>query len=145
MKIKTLFLVASCMMLGLISCTKDPAPSNYPIAGLYLGTYTVDNIPSQPALFYSIVAYPDGSVITKGKGGDGNDLYASGNYTLSGTTFTATINSFVKSNNGIPVTQSITATYNASKGTLSNGTWKDTINPFGTPNAGKFSTFQRVN
>lgn len=143
MKLTTILLAGLVLMLTIVSCKKD-SPSNYPIAGLYLGTYTVDNLGSQGALFYSIIAYPDGSIITKGKGGDGTDLYASGTYSLTGTTFSATVNSFIKSGNGVAVTQIITATYSSSNGTLTNGTWADTVNPYGAKNAGKFSTFQRV-
>ncbi len=46
-------------------------------------------------------------------------------------------------NSGLPVTQSITATY-SNTGKLTNGIWNDTDNPFGSLLSGKFSTMQRV-
>lgn len=144
MKLRSILLLFALAVTFMVACTKDNMPSTYPTAGLYLGTYTVDQFPAQGSQFFSIVLYADGSMITKGKGGDGSDLYGAGSYTITGSAFSATVNSFVKSSQGVPVTQSITATY-SNKGTLTNVSWKDTVNPFGTPNTGQMSTMQRVN
>jgi hypothetical protein len=144
MKLRNLLLLFAFVGTFVVACTKESMPSTYPTAGLYIGTYTVDQIPAQGTQFFSMVLYADGSMITKGKGGDGSDLYGAGTYTITGSAFSATVNSFVKSAQGVPVTQSYTATY-SNKGTLTNVSWKDTVNPFGTANTGKTSTLQRVN
>jgi len=130
------------------SCKKDstnttPAPI-YPIQGLWIGTYQTDQVTHQP-LFYSLINYPDGTVLTRSKGGDGKYYYSTGTWALSSNNiFSATITTFVTPNAGQPTTQSITATY-SNTGTLTSGTWNDTINPNGAALSGKFSTMQRVN
>lgn len=127
-------------VFSVYSCTKDKVHTST-LPGLYIGVYTVDNLPKQGALFYSFVVYPDGSLITKGKGGDGTDLYSEGTWTLTGTTFKGTINTFVKYE-GKPITQTITATY-MNNGKLKNGVWKDIVNPY-TTNSGTFPIMERV-
>jgi hypothetical protein len=148
--LKSFFALATLVVLTfqISGCKKDcPAPTTttYPIQGLWIGTFSVDAIPGQGSLFYSFVVYPDGTLLTKGKGGDGKFYYSSGTWTLSSSNvFSGTITSFVTPNSGSPVTQSITATY-ANSGTLVDGVWNDTNNPNGTPLKGKFSTMQRIN
>ena len=142
MRLKKLYLIGALSLFCIFSCTKDKI-TTYPVPGLYLGTYTVDNLPAQGALSYSIVVNPDGSLITKVKGGDGNNYYSDGTWTMTGTEFKGTISTFVKYN-GDPVTQSITATF-SNDGKLTNGVWKDLTNPTGVKNAGKLSPMQRVN
>lgn len=130
--------------LFLISCKKDcdtPTPT-YPIEGLWIGTYTVDNLPSQGSLYYSFIIKPNGEVLTEGKGGDGVTYYAAGTWELTDNTFTATYTSI--NFKGLPVQQSATATF-SNTGTLTNGTWEDINNPNGPALSGKFSTFNRVN
>ena len=91
------------------------------INGLWVGTYSVNSNPSQGLLFYSLSVYPDGSLLYKTKGGDGNFYYAKGTWTLSSSNiFSATLTSFSTPT----VTQNITATYTNS-GTLINGAWSD--------------------
>jgi len=94
------------------------------INGLWVGTYSVTSLPAQGQLFYSLIVYPDGSLLYKAKGGDGNFYYAKGTWTLSGNTFAGTVVSF----NTPAVTQTVTATYSATAGTLTNGTWADVAN-----------------
>jgi hypothetical protein len=141
----TIFAFAS-LLFQISSCKKaDAQPTTiYPIEGLWIGTYASPAVPSQGSLFYSFVIYPDGTLLTKGKGGDGKYYYSSGTWTLSSNNiFSGTIVSFVTPGPH-PVTQCITATY-SNTGTLTNGTWKDTNNPNGTGLSGTFSTMQRVN
>ncbi len=91
------------------------------IKGLWVGTYSVNSNPSQGLLFYSLSVYPDGSLLYKTKGGDGNFYYAKGTWALSGSNvFSATVTSFATP----IVTQTITANYSNSLG-LTNGTWAD--------------------
>ncbi len=105
---------------------------------------SVDGLPEQGELFYSFIIYPNGALLTKGKGGDGQDYYSTGSWTLtSNDVFSGTISTFFP-NTGLPVTQSIIATY-SNDGKLTNGIWHDTDNPYGSPLSGKFSTMQRVN
>ena len=130
------------------SCKKADAetPKTYPIEGLWIGTYSADQIEyqGQGDLFYSFIIYPNGILLTKGKGGDGKDHYSTGTWTLtSSNIFSGTISTFFPGS-GLPIIQSITATYSNS-GTLTNGIWNDTVNPYGSPLSGKFSTMQRVN
>jgi len=144
MKLISYFFVALLTMSGVLSCEKESSsPSTYPIEGLWTGTYSVNTMPLQGSLTYTIAVKPGGEILTEGKGGDGKSHYASGTWALSGNNFTATIITFPFSNI-IPVTQSITATY-SNTGTLTDGTWTDTNNPNGAGLSGKFSTLQRIN
>ena len=95
---------------------------------------------------YCFIVYPDGTLLTKGKGGDGNFYYSTGTWTLSNDSlFEGTIVSFVTPGPN-PVTQSISATFsNEGNGTLTNGTWFDVDNPNGAPLSGAFSTMQKIN
>lgn len=131
--------ILALSLLSITSCKKD---TTYPVAGLYTGTYTVDNQASLGSFFYSLDIYPDGSLIVKGGGTNNTFGYATGTWVLTGSAFVATTSTIGSS--GQPVTQSITATF-SNKGTLSNGIWKDIINPYTTPNSGKLSLMQRIN
>lgn len=145
MKLKVLF-TACITFLLLSSCKKEyvHTPPRYPIEGLWIGTYSVASMPEQGDLFYSFVIYPDGTLLTKGKGGDEQDHYSSGTWTLnSNNIFSATISTFYPGT-GARITQSITATY-SNTGQLTNGTWHDTDNPYGSPLSGTYSIMKRVN
>ena len=138
-----LFAMVALLSIGSLSSCKKDKVEVYPIAGVYTGTYTVNDLPAQPALAYNLSIFPDGTITTKGMGGDGNYGYTTGTWTLTGNTqFTANITTLGGS--GQPVKQSITATF-SNTGTLTNGTWVDTNNPYHAPYSGKFSTMQRVN
>ncbi len=149
MKFKFLLTTVLASLLFISSCKKDtpmdPPAQTYPIEGLWIGTYSVDQIPEQGGLFYSFIIYPGGVLLTKGKGGDGNDHYSTGTWTLtSSNIFSGTITTFPSDAAGLTVTQNITATY-SNTGELTNGIWHDADNPYGSPLSGKFSTMQRVN
>jgi hypothetical protein len=138
-QITTIFL--SAFLLS--SCTKESINS-YPIEGLWIGTYSVDGLPSQGEYFYSLAVYPDGKLLTKSYAPDGKDHFSSGTWSLSSdNTFKATIVTFSPNSGSTAITQEMTATYSTS-GRLTNGTWSDTVSPY-TKNKGKFSTFERVN
>lgn len=147
---KLLFSTFLMSILLVTACTKEtepkapPAPT-YPIEGLWIGTYSVDAMPAQGQLFYSFAIYPDGTLLTKSKGGDGKFYYSSGTWTLSsGNVFNGTITTFDTYNSASRITQTVTANY-SNTGKLTDGTWKDTFNPHGAGLTGKFSTFQRIN
>jgi hypothetical protein len=143
MKIKFFLPTLFAILLFASSCQKQDssASATYQVAGLWIGTYTVNNDKTAPGVyFYSYAVYPDGSILTKGLGADGNYHYSSGNWQLSSTNvFTATITTLIF--NGPPVTQTLTAIY-SDKGKMTDGVWKDTKNGVQT---GNFSTMQRVN
>lgn len=146
MKSKLIVAAFICILLAASSCKKDsttPAPPSpkYPIEGLWIGTQTVDNDPTSTSdNYYSLVIYEDGSILTKGKGSDGNTYYASGTWSLSSSNiFTATITTILF--NGPAVTQAFTFTF-SDVGVMTDGKWKDTVN--GTQ-VGHFSIMKRVN
>jgi len=124
-----------------VPCPVCPTPT-YPIGGLWIGTYTVDQLPSQPAYHASLAIYPDGTVVAKGQGATGAYGYAAGTWTLSTSNILTTTVTTIGTG-GQPITSVGTFTY-SNTGTLTNGTWRETINPYG-PLTGKYSTFQRIN
>ena len=137
----------AALALVQFSCKKDTqeATKTYTIEGLWIGTYSVNSLPAQGALFASFSIFPDGTVLTKTEASDGKFYYSNGNWSLSGSNiFTATVTTFVTPYGGSPVTQQITGTFSKT-GTLSDVTWIDTNNPNGTPHAGKYLSMQRVN
>lgn len=142
MKINIFLLTALCLLLfcGCNSDNKIVETIKYPIEGLWIGTQTCDNDHKESSdNFYSMVVYEDGSILTKGKGSDGNTYYATGSWSLSSNNlFTATITTLIF--RGPPVTQAFTFTYSDS-GVLTNGRWKDTLN--GTQ-LGHFSTMRHI-
>lgn len=140
--ISALFLVT---LLAVSSCQKDdtsstPGTPTYPVEGLWIGTFTVDNNPSQSGTyFYSYAVYPDGSILVKSMPADGNTYYSTGKWTLTDTNeFSATFTSM--NFNGAQVTQRITATF-SDAGKMTDGVWVDMKNANQT---GKLS-MQRVN
>ncbi len=140
-KLIVLFSLATC--LAVASCQKDsttPTPPTYPVDGLWIGTFTVDNNPSQAGSYYfSYAVYPDGSILVKTRAADGNNYYSIGKWVLSNSTeFSATLTT--TNFNGSQVTQSITAIFSNS-GKMTNGIWVDVANASQT---GKFSV-DRVN
>lgn len=143
MRIKFFLPALFAILLFASSCQKQDSSASpkYQVAGLWIGTYTVNNDKTAPGVyFYSYAVYPDGSILTKGLGADGNYYYSTGNWKLSSTNvFTATITTLIF--NGPAVTQTLTANY-SDKGKMTDGVWADTKNGVQT---GNFSTMQRVN
>jgi hypothetical protein len=142
-KLLSLLLLTSVSIFN-FSCTKDndPADPTYQIAGLWIGTYTVTQLPQLQPLYYSFTIKPDGKVLAESVGADGMSYYSKGTWTLNGNLFTATYTSINYS--GAQVTQSATLTYHNS-GTLTQGTWTDVVNPNGGSFSGAFSAMARVN
>ena len=136
-------LVASVFIM---SCSQDnddlPAPApTYPVQGLWVGTYSVDGQPSATNLPYSFAFSPDGTVVTGGKGDDGNIYYSEGTWIKTDSIVTAT---YTTINYGsYQVTQKATLTYH-NDGTMTNGTWEDVENPAGHLE-GTFANLKRIN
>jgi hypothetical protein len=128
-------IITTLLAVILLSCSKDNDDNNvtYAVPGLYMGSYTVDQVPAQGSLFYSFIIQPDATMITEGKGGNGNTYYSAGTWTLSQDTLKCTFSTI---NYPITVTQTAKFYFNKNDGSLSSGTWKDVTN--GT-NSGTFS------
>src|ERR1700679_1643115 len=91
----------------------------YPIQGLWVGTYaSATNGTTQYELDFSIHA--DGTMSYHGTGSGNNVFFASGTWTLNNTNFSFSV---IVAGSGIDMgdTQSGTATYNSSTGTLTSG------------------------
>ena len=77
MKRNLVLLAFVISLFGTVSCNKDvECQKTYPIEGLWIGTYTINEIPQQGALYYSFVVKPEGVLLTEGLGGDGRTYYA---------------------------------------------------------------------
>ena len=123
------------------SCSKDDDNQTnvtYNVPGLYMGTYTVDQVPAQGSLAYSFVIQPDATMITEGKAGNGATYYSAGTWTLSQDTLRCTYSTI--NFPSVTVTQSAKFYFNKNDGSLTSGTWKDVTN--GT-NSGTY-TMSRV-
>jgi hypothetical protein len=103
------------------------------IAGLWVGSYFI-NGDATDSFYYQLDVRADSIVYTIGSGTGSGAGYASGPWTLNGTTFTANLTTM----DGVTPenTQTITATYDSSRGTLTNGVWIDTYG-----NNGQTGTF----
>lgn len=132
---KHLFILLSLFLV--ISCKKDTANITHPIVGLWQGTYSVDQVPSQGNQYFSFIIKPDGTLLTESKGGNGLTYYGVGNWTLTGSVFAYTLTS---TSNGVQQSGQLT---NNTAGSLTSGTWHDTNN---SPNlSGTFPTMNRIN
>lgn len=115
------------IFLFLSGCTKDDkptTPTNYPIQGLWEGTFTeVSGFQDPPnsTFYFSFSLYPNGTFSYKsGTSASGLFVYAAGTWILNGTSFSfsgKTINGVATSQDNITGT----ATFDATKGTLNNG------------------------
>jgi hypothetical protein len=137
-----ILLLTGIICFVFFSCKKDEDEQsiNHNVKGLWVGTYTVDQLPTQPALFYSFVIKPDGTLITEGKGANGVSYYAVGTWNVTGDSLKCTYTSL----NAPPpqVTQSAKFHFNNSNGKLSSGTWKDGAN--GSNYTGTFPVMEKV-
>jgi hypothetical protein len=91
MKPSSIFLIL-CATLVFGSCKVNSAASgskDAQIAGLYVGTYTVESL-KQPPLFFSFAIYPDGTISYKSLGSNNYVFFASGTYSFSDSTSTLT-------------------------------------------------------
>ena len=94
------------------------------IAGIWVGTYQVTGSPT--AYYYSFDLRPDGTLLHKGTGADGNTYYGQGSYVVNGTTFNYSDTTLNLSQTG--AVEIGTGTYTAAAGTIT-GNWQ---NPGGT-------------
>jgi hypothetical protein len=135
----TFLLLVSSLFFA--ACEKDCAiePETNTVPGLWIGTYTVNQVPAQGALYYSFIFKPDGKVLTEGKGGNGASYYSQGTWTLTGNEINCSYTSI--NFPGVTVTQSAKFTFSASSDSLSAGTWTDVS---GGVNSGKFQLMKKV-
>lgn len=108
------------------------------IQGLWIGTYTVAQFPSQGSLYYSFIIKPNGVLLTESLGGNGATFYATGTWSLTGSSFTYSITSV---STGVRQTGSFV--YNTTTGLLSSGTWQD-VNSSAN-NTGAFAGMTKIN
>src|SRR4051812_45798768 len=118
---KVISAFVALLLLFQTSCKKEKTINTYPIAGLWIGTYSADGM-SIPPRFYSLSVFPDGSILTKGDISNGY-AYSKGTWTLTGNAFSATITTFTTPT----VTQTIHANY-SNTGVLTDATWEDQFN-----------------
>jgi hypothetical protein len=120
----------SIILFQMTSCKKataQPTPTTYSIQGLWIGTYTGNGSSAAPQ-YFSLIIKPDGNVINETQVASDTTQYLNvGTWQLSGNTLTATYtNVYGKGPTSfIGDSQTATATFNASTGTLTNGTWTD--------------------
>lgn len=125
-----------------LSCTPEHEnpTTTYLAPDLWIGTYTVDQLPAQQPLSQVFAIKPDGKLLAEGKGANGLSYYSAGTWTLTGDSLKCTYTSLNAP--GAQVTQTAKFFYNPSTGKLSDGTWKDIAN---ASNTGKFPVMARVN
>jgi len=103
------------------------------VLGLWVGTYTVNQLPNDPARYFSFIIKPDGSLIVESKPTGSSSSLATGTWVRNGNKLTCNY-VYPDPPQGYPVSQSATATYDNDK--LTSGAWSDN----GAPNgSGKFS------
>lgn len=129
MKTKKMLLSALCaaLLVGFFSCDKDNdddnSPTTYTVADVWVGTYTVDQLPAQGALEYNFFIKPNGTLVTQSKGANAATYYAAGTWTLTADTLRCTYTTINFPN--AQVTQTSKFAFNSSNGKLTSGTWKD--------------------
>ena len=117
---------------------KQECPAS--ILGLWIGTYTVDQLPNDPPRYFSFIIKPDGTMIVESKPLGTNSFFGSGTWTLNNNTLSCTY-IYPSTVQGYPVSQSANATYDKTALKLTSGVWTDSGAPSGT---GKF-TMSKVN
>jgi hypothetical protein len=128
---KHLFFIALTLftLVFLQSCQKNQIcpPKKYPIVGLWIGTYKIEQGTKGDVgtdnLYYSFDIRDDSTILTQGLGADGNTYYSVGTWSLHGKTFTATITAQNLEVAG--TVQDVTADYDAKTGTLNSGVVKN--------------------
>ena len=140
LSICSLILVSFFFVTSQTSCKKETVVSQVDtvfqcpqnIQGLWVGTYVVGPggpVPSGTAFYFSFSIYPDGTLSYKSKGYYNGSLdyitFADGTWALTGTAFSFSVNTINIAGGGAQHTQSGTATYNSTNGTLTNGVVSD--------------------
>ena len=83
MRISIFLIAISSICLASGSCTKSTDTPT--IVGFWVGTYQVTGSPT--TYYYSFDLRPDGTLLHKGTGADGNTYYGQGTYMVNGATF----------------------------------------------------------
>ncbi|MEO6961033.1 MAG: hypothetical protein ABIY90_03650 [Puia sp.] len=109
----------------------------HPIVGLWIGSQIPGDGSTTIPLYYSFNIKSNNTILVAGSGADGNTYYAIGTWSLTGTSFTATITVSNLSQAGAK--QNISATYNSNDGTLTSGA----ITSIGYPYSATF-TMDRI-
>jgi hypothetical protein len=123
MRISIFLIAISSICLASGSCTKSTETPTT-IVGFWVGTYQVTGSPT--TYYYSFDLRPDGTLLHKGTGADGNTYYGQGTYTVNGATFNYSDTTLNLSQTG--AVEVGTGTYTAAAGTIT-GNWQ---NPGGT-------------
>lgn len=114
------------ILFQMTSCKKAEAqtttPGNFPIEGLWVGTYTVDGQPGLGNQFFSFSIKPDGTMVNDTKGA-GQQHLAPGTWSLTGTTLTCTFTCVYGTPANVGVTEATTLTWDKT-GKLT-GTWRN--------------------
>ena len=143
MKTNKLLYLVLMLLVGITACDKEKddntpdTPTTYEPHGLWIGTYTITQLPSMGSKYYSFVIKPDGKVLTEGVGADGNTYYSKGTWALVGDSVKATIVS-INQPVGPPVTQYTSFYFNKNTRTSTGGTIRDGAN--GSNYTGTFPT-----
>jgi hypothetical protein len=131
---------AAIAIFQIASCKKTDAqpPSTTSIEGLWIGTYTVDGKPDWGEQYFSFVIKPDGTVINDTEGESQQHL-SIGTWALAGDKFTCTTTCVYGLQSNMGITENHTAIFDKTKGTISNGVWKNVppLNGSGTFNITK--------
>jgi hypothetical protein len=134
--LKALFVMV--FFAGFLACTKDcpkipDAKKN--IEGLWIGTYTADLLPADPARYYSFIIKPNGKLLVEGEPLESVTIYGTGTWRLDSTTLSCAI-TYKNTVQGVEVQQSTTAKVNLKDGKITDGVWTNLAFPGGT---GKFT------
>ena len=108
--------VTDTVIKTVVDTLKPPAT----IVGIWVGTYQVTGSPT--AYYYSFDLGPDGTLLHKGTGADGNTYYGQGKYSVNGTNFNYSDTTL---NLGqIGAVELGTGTYSPTSGTIT-GNWQN--------------------
>jgi hypothetical protein len=135
--LKTKLLLSFFALTLFMSARKKEKEENQSLPGMWLGQYTIEEVPEQGALPYYLYLKPDGSLTTEGLGGNGKTYVAMGTWSLQGSTLT--LNYETVDDYGDPIAS--TSTFTFENGTLNDGSWKNTERPFLT---GSHINFNKV-
>jgi hypothetical protein len=128
--------VAVFALLVFNSCTKDsvtPAPTptavvnNFPIEGLWIGTYTQNGQPSLGERYFSLAIRPGGTMISDGKVGTTDSNLSTGTWTLTGDTLRCSFTCEYGLPNNVGVLQAYKAVWDQT-GKLT-GNWNNFLSP----------------
>ena len=116
------FICIALCVATLQSCKKDSiSVPNYPIEGLWIGTYDIVQAQeSGGSFYYSFYIRNDDTLQVQGQGADGNTYYGIGTWNLSSDSlFSGTITTTNLGQQG--TVQNVSAVYDKKKGVLRNG------------------------